>query len=199
MNSFIKNIKTKFIAGFVALIPIVLTFYVFRFVYTLMNQMSNPIVKKYLNIEIPFFGIIVIIISIYLLGLIVTNLIGKKILNMGELILKKVPLVSTIYITLKQITNTLALNTNHSFEGTVYIEYPKKDLWTIAFISGSSKNSTGVEYYNLFVPTTPNPTSGFYIVIRKNKTIPTGISVEESLKTIISGGMLAPKFNPIPK
>tara|TARA_B100000029_G_scaffold162129_2_gene158129 strand:+ start:103 stop:702 length:600 start_codon:yes stop_codon:yes gene_type:complete len=199
MNSFIKNIKTKFIAGFVALIPIVLTFYVFRFVYTLMNQMSNPIVKKYLNIEIPFFGIFVIIISIYLLGLIVTNLIGKKILNMGELILKKVPLVSTIYITLKQITNTLALNTNHSFEGTVYIEYPKKDLWTIAFISGSSKNSTGVEYYNLFVPTTPNPTSGFYIVIRKNKTIPTGISVEESLKTIISGGMLAPKFNPIPK
>ena len=199
MNSFIKNIKTKFIAGFVALIPIVLTFYVFRFVYTLMNQMSNPIVKKYLNIEIPFFGIIVIIISIYLLGLIVTNLIGKKILNIGELILKKVPLVSTIYITLKQITNTLALNTNHSFEGTVYIEYPKKDLWTIAFISGSSKNSTGVEYYNLFVPTTPNPTSGFYIVIRKNKTIPTGISVEESLKTIISGGMLAPKFNPIPK
>ncbi len=199
MNSFIKNIKTKFIAGFVALIPIVLTFYVFRFVYTLMNQMSNPIVKKYLNIEIPFFGIFVIIISIYLLGLIVTNLIGKKILNMGELILKKVPLVSTIYITLKQITNTLALNTNHSFEGTVYIEYPKKDLWTIAFISGSSKNSIGVEYYNLFVPTTPNPTSGFYIVIRKNKTIPTGISVEESLKTIISGGMLAPKFNPIPK
>ena len=199
MNSFIKNIKTKFIAGFVALIPIVLTFYVFRFVYTLMNQMSNPIVKKYLNIEIPFFGIFVIIVSIYLLGLIVTNLIGKKILNMGELILKKVPLVSTIYITLKQITNTLALNTNHSFEGTVYIEYPKKDLWTIAFISGSSKNSTGVEYYNLFVPTTPNPTSGFYIVIRKNKTIPTGISVEESLKTIISGGMLAPKFNPIPK
>ena len=199
MNSFIKNIKTKFIAGFVALIPIVLTFYVFRFVYTLMNQMSNPIVKEYLNIEIPFFGIFVIIISIYLLGLIVTNLIGKKILNIGELILKKVPLVSTIYITLKQITNTLALNTNHSFEGTVYIEYPKKDLWTIAFISGSSKNSTGVEYYNLFVPTTPNPTSGFYIVIRKNKTIPTGISVEESLKTIISGGMLAPKFNPIPK
>ena len=199
MNSFIKNIKTKFIAGFVALIPIVLTFYVFRFVYTLMNQMSNRIVKKYLNIEIPFFGIFVIIVSIYLLGLIVTNLIGKKILNMGELILKKVPLVSTIYITLKQITNTLALNTNHSFEGTVYIEYPKKDLWTIAFISGSSKNSTGVEYYNLFVPTTPNPTSGFYIVIRKNKTIPTGISVEESLKTIISGGMVAPKFNPIPK
>ena len=62
MNSFIKNIKTKFIAGFVALIPIVLTFYVFRFVYTLMNQMSNPIVKEYLNIEIPFFGIFVIII-----------------------------------------------------------------------------------------------------------------------------------------
>ncbi len=197
MYSLIKNVKTKFFAGLVALIPMVLTFYVLRFIYILMNQISAPIVKKYFDLEIPLLGISGMIIFIYLLGIIVTNLIGVKILELGEIILRKVPLVSTIYVTFKQITNTLTLNNNQSFQGTVYIEYPKKNLWTIAFISGSSKNNNNNEYYHLFVPTTPNPTSGFFIVIRKNKTIPTGLSVENSLKTIISGGLLAPDINPI--
>ena len=197
MHSLIKNVKTKFFAGLAALIPMVLTFYVLRFIYILMNQISAPIIKKYFNLEIPLLGISGMIIFIYLLGVIVTNLIGSKILELGELILKKVPLVSTIYVTFKQITNTLTLNNSQSFQGTVYIEYPKKNLWTIAFISGSSKNNNNNEYYHLFVPTTPNPTSGFFIVIRKNKTIPTGLSVEDSLKTIISGGLLAPDINPI--
>ena len=197
MHSLIKNVKTKFFAGLAALIPMVLTFYVLRFIYILMNQISAPIIKKYFNLEIPLLGISGMIIFIYLLGIIVTNLIGSKILELGELILRKVPLVSTIYVTFKQITNTLTLNNSQSFQGTVYIEYPKKNLWTIAFISGSSKNNNNNEYYHLFVPTTPNPTSGFFIVIRKNKTIPTGLSVEDSLKTIISGGLLAPDTNPI--
>ncbi len=197
MHSLIKNVKTKFLAGLAALIPMVLTFYVLRFIYILMNQISAPVIKKYFNLEIPLLGISGMIIFIYLLGVIVTNLIGSKILELGELILRKVPLVSTIYVTFKQITNTLTLNNSQSFQGTVYIEYPKKNLWTIAFISGSSKNNQNNEYYHLFVPTTPNPTSGFFIVIRKNKTIPTGLSVEDSLKTIISGGLLAPDFNPI--
>jgi len=197
LHSLIKNVKTKFLAGLAALIPMVLTFYVLRFIYILMNQISAPVIKKYFNLEIPLLGISGMIIFIYLLGVIVTNLIGSKILELGELILRKVPLVSTIYVTFKQITNTLTLNNSQSFQGTVYIEYPKKNLWTIAFISGSSKNNQNNEYYHLFVPTTPNPTSGFFIVIRKNKTIPTGLSVEDSLKTIISGGLLAPDFNPI--
>lgn len=197
MHSLIKDVKTKFFAGLAALIPMVLTFYVLRFIYILMNQISAPIVKNYFDLEIPFLGISGMIIFIYLLGVIVTNLIGLKILELGEIILKKVPLVSTIYGTFKQITNTLTLSNSQSFQGTVYIEYPKKDLWTIAFISGSSKNNNNNEYYHLFIPTTPNPTSGFFIVIRKNKTIPTGLSVEDSLKTIISGGMLAPDINPI--
>ncbi len=197
MHSLIKDVKTKFFAGLAALIPMVLTFYVLRFIYILMNQISAPIVKNYFDLEIPFLGISGMIIFIYLLGVIVTNLIGLKILELGEIILKRVPLVSTIYGTFKQITNTLTLSNSQSFQGTVYIEYPKKDLWTIAFISGSSKNNNNNEYYHLFIPTTPNPTSGFFIVIRKNKTIPTGLSVEDSLKTIISGGMLAPDINPI--
>ena len=89
MHSLIKDVKTKFFAGLAALIPMVLTFYVLRFIYILMNQISAPIVKNYFDLEIPFLGICGMIIFIYLLGVIVTNLIGLKILELGEIILKK--------------------------------------------------------------------------------------------------------------
>ena len=84
-----------------------------------------------------------------------------------------------------------------AFEGAVYIQYPRKGLWTMAFISGNSQNKDGIDYYHLFVPTTPNPTSGFFLLIPKSDAIPTGMSVETGLKTIISGGILAPKKNPL--
>ena len=102
-----------------------------------------------------------------------------------------------IYTTLKQITETFTKSSTDAFVGAVYIQYPRNGLWTMAFISGESKNEEGIEYYHLFVPTTPNPTSGFFLMIPQSDTIPTGMSVEEGLKTIISGGLLAPDKNPL--
>jgi len=106
--------------------------------------------------------------------------------------------VNTIYTTLKQITDTFTKNSLEAFEGAVYIQYPRQGLWTMAFVSGESKNESGTPYYHLFVPTTPNPTSGYFLMIPKTDTVPAGMSVEEGLKTIISGGMLAPDVNPLP-
>jgi uncharacterized membrane protein len=103
-----------------------------------------------------------------------------------------------IYTTLKQITDTFTKGTTDAFDGVVYIQYPRQGLWTMAFISGESKNMDGIPYYHLFVPTTPNPTSGFFLMIPQADTIPTGMTVEKGLKTIISGGLLAPSKNPLP-
>ena len=103
-----------------------------------------------------------------------------------------------IYTTLKQITDTFTKGSTDAFEGAVYIQYPRQGLWTMAFISGESKTKDGVPYYHLFVPTTPNPTSGFFLMIPQADTVATGMSVEDGLKTIISGGLLAPDENPLP-
>ena len=121
-----------------------------------------------------------------------------KILLIGERIVDRVPLVNTIYTTLKQITDTFTKNSLEAFEGAVYIQYPRQGLWTMAFVSGESKNESGTSYFHLFVPTTPNPTSGYFLIIPKTDTVPSGMSAEDGLKTIISGGMLAPDLNPIP-
>ncbi|SVA92100.1 uncharacterized protein METZ01_LOCUS144954 [marine metagenome] len=197
MSPIIQNLKSKIFAGIAALFPIYLTYIVLKFLFVTLEKISAPMLKK-IEFEIPGLGILLTLILIYLLGLVVTNFLGRKIFNLGERILTKVPIVNTIYTTLKQITDTFTKGTAETFEGAVYIQYPREGLWTMAFISGESTSEDGVPYYHLFVPTTPNPTSGFFLMIPQADTIPTGMSVEEGLKTIISGGMLAPEENPLP-
>tara|TARA_X000001036_G_scaffold408576_1_gene418943 strand:- start:79 stop:672 length:594 start_codon:yes stop_codon:yes gene_type:complete len=197
MNSINQTFRAKLFAGMATLLPLYLTFIVIRFLFESLEQISDPLLKQ-LGIDIPGLGIILTILLIYVLGLIVTNFLGKKIFNIGESIVKKVPIVNIIYTTLKQITDTFTKGTTDAFEGAVYIEYPRKGLWTMAFISGDSKSEEGIKYYHLFVPTTPNPTSGFFLMIPQSDAIPTGMTVEEGLKTIISGGLLAPNENPLP-
>jgi uncharacterized membrane protein len=197
MNSITKYFKSKLFAGIATLLPLYLTFFVIKFLFNTLEEISGPLLKK-LHIDIPGLGIILTVILVYILGILVTNFLGRKIFTIGEKIVKKVPIVNIIYTTLKQITDTFTKGSTDAFEGAVYIQYPRKGLWTMAFISGESKTSQGEAYYHLFVPTTPNPTSGFFLMIPQKDTIPTGMSVEKGLKTIISGGLLAPKENPLP-
>ena len=197
MNSITQNIRSKLFAGIATAIPLFLTYFLLKFLFQTLDDMSTPILDKF-GIEIPGLGILLTLALIFSLGALVTNFLGRKIFNLGEKIVKRVPIVNTIYSTLKQITDTFTKGTSDTFEGAVYIQYPRQGLWTMAFISGQSKTKDGVAYYHLFVPTTPNPTSGFFLMIPQSDAVPTGMSVEEGLKTIISGGMLAPEENPLP-
>ena len=162
-----------------------------------LEETSRPILKNF-GANIPALGIILTIILIYILGVLVTNFLGKKIFNFGEKVVKKVPVVNIIYSTLKQITDTFTKGSKDTFKGAIYIEYPRRGIWTMAFISGESISQKGIPYYHVFVPTTPNPTSGFFLLIPQADSIKTDMSVEDGLKTIISGGLLAPAKNPLP-
>ncbi|SVC45919.1 uncharacterized protein METZ01_LOCUS298773, partial [marine metagenome] len=160
MNSITQNFRSKLFAGIATLLPLYLTFFVIKFLFVTLEEMSDPLLKRF-NLDIPGLGIILTVLLIYILGFLVTNFLGRKIFNLGERIVKKVPIVNMIYTTLKQITDTFTKGSTDAFEGAVYIQYPRQGLWTMAFISGESKTKDGVPYYHLFVPTTPNPTSGF--------------------------------------
>ena len=197
MNSITQNFSSKLFAGIATLLPLYLTFFVIKFLFVTLEEMSDPLLKRF-NLDIPGLGIILTVLLIYILGFLVTNFLGRKIFNLGERIVKKVPIVNMIYTTLKQITDTFTKGSTDAFVGAVYIQYPRQGLWTMAFISGESKTKDGVPYYHLFVPTTPNPTSGFFLMIPQADTVATGMSVEDGLKTIISGGLLAPEENPLP-
>ena len=197
MNSITQNFRSKLFAGLATLLPLYFTFIVVKFLFISLEETSEPLLKK-LGFNIPGLGIILTIILIYILGLLVTNFLGKKIFKLGEKVVKKVPVVNIIYSTLKQITDTFTKGSKDTFKGAIYIQYPRRGLWTMAFISGESISKEGIAYYHVFVPTTPNPTSGFFLLVPQSDSVKTGMSVEDGLKTIISGGLLAPKQNPLP-
>lgn len=186
-----QSIKTRIFAGLLAIVPIAVTFWILKFLFTFLDSLASPFLKK-VGIEIPGLGIILTLLFIFVLGLFITNVLGKTLFNWGEKILAKLPIVNTIYNTIKQITSAFSGSTVKSFEQVIFIQYPREGLWTMCFVTNQSKNENGDTFYHVFVPTTPNPTSGVFIVIPKKDAIHPDISVEDGLKAIISGGILDP-------
>ena len=187
-------IKRTLFAGTLAIVPIALTFWILRFLFNFLDGFASPFLKN-VCIEIPGLGIILTLLFIFLLGLFITNVLGRTIFNWGEKILAKLPIVNTIYNATKQITRAFSGKSMKDFKQVIFIQYPRKELWTMCFVTNQSKNKSGEEFYHVFVPTTPNPTSGVFIIIPKKDAVHPEISVEEGLKSIISGGIINPEIS----
>ena len=196
-----KNMNKYIFAGIMSIIPIALTLWIIKNLflffsipgktiisYIFINQNLNSNIFIYLE---HLLGFILTIVFLYFLGLIVSNVLGKKIYSLFERIINKIPIVSKVYKSIKQITSTMSMPNSKAFQKVVLIEYPKKDLWTICMVTGETIKD-GEKCYNIFVPTTPNPTSGYLLFVKQKDTRKIDISVEEGLKIIISGGMLGP-------
>ena len=194
--------RNYFLTGLISIFPLAITYFIINWLFIFFSGPGKKIINYFFtdynsSIIEHIVGFILTFLFIYIVGAIISNVFGKKIYLLFEKLLAKIPLVSYIYNTIKQITDTLSISQKQAFQKVVYIEYPKEDIWTIALVTGESQDSEGVEYYQIFVPTTPNPTSGFMLFIKKENAKETQMSIDEGLKIIISGGMLAPKKNGI--
>lgn len=192
--------KRYLITGIISIIPIALTYLIIEKLFIFFADPGSYLLKLIFKDNIPEYlpqiaGFILTILLIYIIGIFVTNVLGNRIYNWFENILSRIPFINVIYKTIKQITNTISNPNIQSFKKVVFIEYPRKGIWTMSMVTGESKNSKGDEFYHIFVPTTPNPTSGYMLYILKIDTIDTNISIENALKIIISGGMLASDKN----
>ncbi|MCH8328720.1 MAG: DUF502 domain-containing protein [Candidatus Marinimicrobia bacterium] len=185
------RLRRIFLAGILTAIPIYITVQVLQFLFGFMDRILAPYLERLIGTHIPGLGLLMMLISLFLLGLLVTNFLGRRIYTWFEKLLLKIPLVSTIYTTSKQIVQTFSPENRDSFREVVWLEYPRKGIWTLGFVTGSTDSHDGVAYYNIFIATTPNPTSGFVLFVPKHETIPSGMTVEEGFKLLISGGMLA--------
>jgi len=157
------------------------------------NSINNTYLSSLFQISEYLSGFILTLLFLYLLGLIVSNVVGKKIYKFFELLLQKIPIVSKIYNIIKNITDTISKPDSQSFQKVVVLEYPRKGLFTLAMVTGECKNEQNESFYNLFVPTTPNPTSGYLIFVKKEDIKETDFSVDDALSIIISGGMITSK------
>jgi len=194
-------IKNTFLAGLLVLAPITITIIIFYHLFKffdglLTNSITGFIANKIGIISSPFpgLGIIAIFILIIVTGAITRNYFGKRIIRIGDSIVSKIPLINTIYITIREISEAIFSEKREVFKKTVLIEYPRKELYSIAFFTQDTKGivqkSLPEDVISVFIPTTPNPTSGYLLFVPKKDVIELDMSVEDALKLIISGGSI---------
>lgn len=196
-------LKRYLIAGLLVWLPLGVTLAVIKFLVDLFDRSLLLLPSKYrpenlLGMDIPGLGVLLSFLLILLTGMLVANLLGSKLISIWESFLDRIPLVRSLYKAVKQIAEAVFGSGEQTFQNVFLIEYPRKGLWTLAFETGKTmsepQKKTGItEVVNLFVPTTPNPTSGFFIMADRAEIIKLNIEVDDALKMVISGGVVAPE------
>ena len=194
--------KKYFITGLLVLVPLFITIWVLT---TLIHTMDQSLLllptswrpKSLVGFEVPGIGALLTLVIIFVTGLIATNIFGQQLIVLWESLLTRVPFVKTIYSSVKQVSDTLFSDSGNAFRKAVLVQYPRHGSWTIAFVTGAPGgdvvNHLHGDYISIYVPTTPNPTSGFFLMMPKADVIELEMSVDEALKYIISMGTVVPK------
>lgn len=190
------KLRAYFFAGLLVWVPITLTIWFIKFIITSVNTLIPDKLNSetLLGINIPGSGIIIVLLMLLITGVIATNFLGQKILKLGDKIISSIPIVKSIYKGIKQVSDTLLSSQSNAFRKAVLIKFPHEKSLTIAFVTGKPsakiiKNNTEA-YTNVYVPTTPNPTSGYFLSLPTSEIEELNMSVEEALRYIIAMGTI---------
>ncbi len=197
-----SRLRAYFLAGVLVTAPLGLTGLLSWWFIDFVDEKITPLIpdrynpETYLPFGIPGLGLLILLIAVTLIGALTAGLIGRWLLQTGERVLNRMPVVRSIYSAIKQIFETVLAQQSNAFREAVLVEYPRRGIWAIGFITGTTmgevQNLTEEETVNIFLPTTPNPTSGFLLFVPKTDVVPLGMSVEEAVKMVISGGIVTP-------
>ncbi len=200
-------IKRYFITGLLIWVPLVITVWVLSVIVNTLDQSLHllPVAvhpRSLFGFPIPGVGALLTLLMILLTGMLATNFIGQKLVIWSERLLARIPVVNSVYNSVKQVSDTLFSSSGNAFRKALLVQYPRQGSWTIAFQTGKPGgdvlNHLDGEYVSVYVPTTPNPTSGFFLMMPKSDVIELDMTVDEALKYIISMGVVAPLPHPRP-
>ena len=196
------RLRNYFLAGILVTAPIAITIY---FAWSMVDYVDTKVAavlpdrynpSTYLHVAIPGLGVVILALALTLIGFLTANFLGRMFLRLSESVVSRMPVIRTIYSSLKQLFETVLSNRTQSFSEVVLVEFPRKEMWTLGLVVGRAyaevSEKTGVEMYNVFVPTTPNPTSGYLVFVPRAEMKRLDMTVEDCLKMIISGGIVTP-------
>ena len=196
----IAKLKNYLFTGILVTAPVVITFWIVISLVRLFDRIITPIIPLYLNPntylprDVPGLGLIVLVVFLVLIGFVAANFFGSYVLKKTELVINKIPLIKVFYKAIKQILETILKNNSKAFREAVLMEYPRKGVWVIGFTTGEVKGvirkKVKIQMVNVFVPTTPNPTSGFLLLVPKSQIKPLNAKVDDAIKTIVSAGII---------
>ena len=201
-RGFLGRIRGYFLAGILVTAPLGITGYLAWIIVGFIDHSVTPLVPEqynpetYLPFSLPGLGVLILILALTLIGALTAGLLGRWLVHTGERLLNRMPVIRSFYSAIKQIFQTVLAQQSNAFREAVLVEYPRRGIWAIAFITGTTQgevqNLTKQETVNIFLPTTPNPTSGFLLFVPKDDVVSLDMSVEEAIKMVISGGIVTP-------
>lgn len=200
--SLLRELRNYFFTGVVVVMPVAVTAWLVFAVVTFVDGQVKPLVPpaynpdNYLPFAVPGFGLLVVVFFLTALGALAANIVGRSLLGFGESVVERVPLVRNVYGALKQLVETVVQQRETSFQEVVLIEYPRRGLYAVGFVTANARGEVGEalgdNVVGVFVPTTPNPTSGFLLFVPRDDITPLSMTVEEGAKLIISAGLVTP-------
>ena len=194
------HIRSRLLAGLVVIFPLGFTVWILYILFHFLDGLLRPVIDRWVGWSIPGIGLLAVVILLYLVGLLAANVLGRQILRATEALLLRMPGARTIYLASKQVIDTLRMPGKGAFQKVVMVEYPRPGVWAVAFVTGSAQRVTDdAPLVHLFVPTSPNPTSGMMVVVRDTELQELDMSVEEAIRLVISGGILGPGSYPLPR
>ena len=203
------DLKKYFITGLLIWIPLAITFMVLAWIVGTLDAIllwlpTEHQPSRYIGFDIPGVGVVASLLIIFFTGLIAANVLGQKLVRLWEALLSRIPVVKSIYYSVKQVSDTLFSSSGQAFRKALLVQYPREGAWTIAFLTGQpggdAANHLHGDYVSVYVPTTPNPTSGFFLMMPRADVIELDMSVDEALKYIISMGVVSPPLRkPVPR
>lgn len=196
------RLRTYFLAGILVTAPISITFYIAWIFISFVDDRIKPLIPErynpetYLPFSVPGIGLIVVLVGLTLIGAATAGFIGRFFVRLSERLLNRMPVIRSIYGATKQIFETVLAQQSSAFREVVLVEYPRKGVWAIGFLTGTThgevQDLTEDEVLNVFLPTTPNPTSGFLLFVPKSDVVRLDMTIEEGIKMVVSGGIVTP-------
>ncbi|HLX80615.1 MAG TPA: DUF502 domain-containing protein [Burkholderiales bacterium] len=200
--------KKYLIAGLLIWIPLVITIWVLKLIVDSLDQtlLLMPVewrTESVFGIHIPGLGVVITLVIVFLTGVFATNLLGARLLQWGNDLVQRIPVVRSIYSSVKQISDTLFSSSGQAFRKALLVQWPRDGMWTIAFLTGRPGgdlvNHLPGDFISVYVPTTPNPTGGYFVVVARKDVIELDMSVDDALKYVISMGVAPPNGGPLGK
>jgi len=202
-----SSIRRWLLAGLLVLVPLAITLSVLDWIVGTLDQTllilpSDWHPDKLLGFHIPGFGVLLTFGIVLVMGAVASNFLGKKLLSLGNAVLRRIPIVRSIYSSVKQVSDTLFSENGNAFRQALLVQWPREGVWTIGFLTGAPggdvANHLPGDYVSVYIPTTPNPTGGYFVMLRKTECVELKMSVDEALTYVISMGVVVPAARPLP-
>ncbi|WP_196862173.1 MULTISPECIES: DUF502 domain-containing protein [unclassified Polaromonas] len=201
-----SSIRRWLLAGLLVLVPLAITLAVLNWIVATLDQtlLILPVAwhpDRLLGFHLPGFGVLLTLGIVLLMGAIASNFLGRKLLMVGNALLRRIPIVRSIYSSVKQVSDTLFSENGNAFRKALLVQWPREGVWTIGFLTGSPGgdvvNHLPADYVSVYVPTTPNPTGGYFVMLKRAECIELKMSVDEALTYVISMGVVVPATRPV--